>query len=273
MIKEKNAFDFFDGKVIKIPFSLFTNDSEKNNSDFPFAFLTVKQSGSMRFRYNEINENRKNVFDSIDINIEKVIPIELIHSKTVFFLKDGTESKHKQGDGLLTCNKNLIPSVTVADCVPIYLFDPVTKCFCIVHSGWKGTGIAKVAIESAQKILNAKPENFYAIIGAHIHSCCYSVDSERANFFYNNFSKDCITQIDDKENSFALSLAKANIAVLKNAGMKEKNILHINTCTCCDDRLGSFRRETVNTALSPLNFTDANNPPKNFTPMAAFISW
>lgn len=280
-LKDINTINYDNLNIIDnfcLALCFYQDGKEIKSENSPKAFLSLKSNDSMRFRYNEYNPKRdiffqkfKNLNPNKNKNI-KVVPIELCHSKIVYTLKTGDESKNLQGDGLITTNKNLIPSVTVADCVPIYLYDPKTQFFGIVHSGWKGTGICETALEQAKKDFGTNPKDVLAIIGPHIHSCCYNVDSTRGKYFSENFTEKCINKLQD--NSFSLSLAIANIWVLENFGVKPENILHCNTCTCCNNIFGSFRRESVLTAKDgKLNFTDSLEPPRNFTPMAAFIAW
>lgn len=279
-LKDVNTISFENLTKIKdfcLVFSFYENGKQVDTDFFPKGYLSIKKNGSMRFRYNENNPNReiffKNFKNIISYQSEKkIIPIELCHSKTVYTLISGEESENLQGDGLITTNKNLIPSVTVADCVPIYLYDPKTQFFGIVHSGWKGTGICKTAIEQANKDFGTKASDVLAIIGPHIHSCCYNVDKSRGKYFADNFTPEAIKKIHN--DSYSLSLAIANIWVLENAGVKPENILHCNACTCCNNIFGSFRRESVLTSTDgKLNFSDSLEPPRNFTPMAAFIAW
>lgn len=278
MINIKSAFDFekiFDinknNIALKIPFYY---KSKPQMQDVPFGYLSLKSFGSMRFRYKELNPNRQSFFSQKAFYDKTVVPIELTHSKIVYNL-DNQQQKladfllsEPKGDGYITKNKKLIPSVTVADCVPIYLFDNTSKVFGIVHSGWKGTGIISQAIKMAVTNFNANIKTISIIIGPHIQNCCYTVDKERKNYFVQNFTSKSITE---KNNKFYLSLAQANIHCLKTVGILEENILLCNDCTCCNAELGSFRRESVNTSFQKIEFINPNEPPKTFTPMAAFV--
>ena len=42
-------------------------------------------------------------------------------------------------DGVITNEKNLMLLTVEADCVPVYILDPVKKAIGMVHSGWRGT--------------------------------------------------------------------------------------------------------------------------------------
>ena len=42
-------------------------------------------------------------------------------------------------DGHVTATPGVLLTVTVADCIPIYLVDPVARAVALLHSGWRGT--------------------------------------------------------------------------------------------------------------------------------------
>ena len=237
----------------------------------PLWGMSLLAAGSMRFRWNEENLRRDSFLQKLAENkyamnsaAKKIVPLELIHSKIVYDLKSGGETFKKQGDGMIARAENLIPVVTVADCVPIYFYDTESRAFGIVHSGWKGTGIIADAISLAQKNYGANEKNILVAIGAHIKDCCYAVDEARAKFFADEFGADCVKKINGQDGEkFMLSLERANLAVLEKIGVLEENIVVAKNCTCCESSFGSFRREAA-----PLDIADKS---RAFTVQAAFV--
>lgn len=243
----------------------------------PLAGMTLRSASSMRFRWNEENPHRDEFLKTL--TDKTFVPVELIHSHIVYDIKNASDSKNLQGDGLITVNKSLVPTVTVADCMPIFLWEENKGLFGIVHSGWKGTGIAAEAIKLANKNYGTKTEDFCLILGPHIKDCCYIVNKERADYFAENFTPDCLRPLEDGGSCFCggrglpvswnngngplyrLSLLKANLSLLQKAGVKRENINVIDECTCCNEDFGSNRRETA--------FSGTAN---NFTVQAAFIN-
>lgn len=99
------------------------------------------------------------------------------------------------------------------------------------------------------------------VIGPHIQSCCYQVEEERIQYFVANFGSSCILP------PTSLSLAQANINLLRDLGVPEDNVFCYSDCTCCDPRLGSFRRET---ASLPADMA-LEEKLRRFTTMMAFV--
>ncbi len=252
--------------------------------------MTLLSAGTMRFRWNEDNPNRKIRFDKILKKYRKncsgncagddmrcnclpdVVPLELIHSKTVYKIEKASDTDQLQGDGMITDRNNLVPSVTVADCLPVYFYDCVKGVFGIVHSGWKGTGIIGEAVKMAVKEYGCKAENICAAIGPHICEKCYVIEKDRADYFADNFGSECVS-LNEEEKKYNLSLTKANLFVLKQAGVKEENIVVAEDCTCCSvfesgkNIFGSFRRQA---AFLPPE-VDADTRSRSMTVQAAFV--
>ena len=244
----------------------------------PVCGLSLKAAGSMRFRWNETNPNREKLkwlnSENTASNTGELVPVQLDHTHIVYDIKSTEDTRDKIGDGLITTNRSLIPTVTVADCMPLYLYDPVTGVFGIVHSGWKGTGIIVDAIKLAGKNYGARVEDFCIILGPHFRDCCYIVNEERANWFAENFTPDCVRPLEagikvdwntGGGQLYRLSLEKANLAAIKKAGVPDENIWIHPACTCCFKengiyKYGSNRRETKE-----------NGAPDKFTVQAAFI--
>ena len=281
---------YFDGKALP--------DSESHAR----WGMTLLKAGSMRFRWTETNENRARTLKTILKELRnpvcsgncssaeslcdcklRLAPIELIHSKDVFVTKTGGDTKNLQGDGIITKNPLSVPCITVADCVPIFLYDKKTKSFGAFHSGWRGTGIVALGARKMREEFGSNPEDISAAIGPHIENCCYRVDEERAEYFAKNFGGHCVKQDKCSSNPkdeapaglfpYRLSLTEANLFVLRQSGIKEENIVLAKDCTCCarfkngDNVFGSFRREA---AFLPPE-TDALTRSKSMTVQAGFV--
>lgn len=150
-----------------------------------------------------------------------------------------------QGDAVLTKRDDILISVSVADCLPIFLVEEKRRVIGMVHAGWRGTllGIARRSIKSAEHQLKCDPSNFTALFGPCIHSCCYQVSRHVGVLF----GKECTSVGED--GGVMLDLVRANMKQLARCGVREEKMFVVDRCTCCDrEQFSSYRREGENTA-------------------------
>jgi YfiH family protein len=156
-----------------------------------------------------------------------------------------------QGDGMVTADRDLCLLVTVADCLPVFLYDTESGAFGLLHSGWRGTGIVLSALALMEERWHTRPESLAAVLGPCIGVCCYSVDGERAAAFEEEFGGGGgpypLGPVTERRVSEAgpprryLNLRAANARLLAAAGIR--HIAVCGNCTFTDERLGSYRRE------------------------------
>ncbi len=83
-------------------------------------------------------------------------------------------------DGHATRSPGVLLTVTVADCVPAFLVDPVQRAVAIVHAGWRG--VAAGVFESSAGLLRdrfgSRVEDLVVHLGPAICADCYEVGPE-----------------------------------------------------------------------------------------------
>jgi len=228
---------------VMMPF--YRGGAPLEGSGIPRWGMSLCAAGSMRFRWNEQNPVReaflRDMFTVIGLT---PVYLELVHSQTICTVQVAADVSLQKGDGMIMRDKSFVPVVTVADCMPIFLFDPVTGVFGALHSGWKGTGIVAQALQQAHDTFGTDSANVCVVMGPHIHQCCYTVDEERARYFNERFGSGCAVPA-AAPGTFSLSLEQANLHILEQAGVPAENIAVSSDCTCCNPLFGSFRREAA----------------------------
>lgn len=147
-------------------------------------------------------------------------------------------------DGLITKEKN-IPIITFfADCVPIFMYDPILEVIALVHSGWRGTleEIGKKMIVFMEELYGSKAENICCAIAPSICFQCYEVSEEVAVAFQDKFQNQFFERgialsnlLYRKENGkYQLNLHKACEISLLSAGIQSENMDITDLCTCCN---------------------------------------
>lgn len=251
----------------------FPGGSAREAAGEPLALLSLRPAGSLRYQAPGANPLREGFFRGLGIRPGRVVGVELHHSRRVLFLDPPFASAEGEGaferdglalagldpgalegdarcegdggpeaapgvDGLVTRDPALLPCVTVADCMPLWLLDRGSGAFGVLHSGWKGTGILAAALRGMGKRFGTEPGRLALILGPAIGPCCYAVPPARAEYFAREFGEEAV----ERDGASArLDLRKANIALARSLGVGA--LLSIEACSSCDPRLGSFRRE------------------------------
>ena len=163
-------------------------------------------------------------------------------------------------DGMITNEPGIILATFYADCVPLFLVDPVNKAIGLSHSGWRGTvgKMGKATLEKMKVEYGTKPEDVHAAIAPSICQLCYEVSADVALAFADAFPKDdekaaqylsryqhdfSQKELDNclfyqKENGkYQLNLWYANFRVFRDAGVPDENIEVTDICTCCNPEL------------------------------------
>lgn len=83
-------------------------------------------------------------------------------------------------DGHATDQPGLLLSVSVADCVPVFLADARTRTVAAAHAGWRGTagGILERTIGGMTEAWGSRPDDIHVHLGPSICGQCYEVGPE-----------------------------------------------------------------------------------------------
>ncbi|MDO4952914.1 MAG: peptidoglycan editing factor PgeF [Synergistaceae bacterium] len=198
-------------------------------------------------------ESWKKLAEQFDISLSDIIRPSQTHTSAVRFvtkqnggegiLKLETESGF---DGIAANEKKLMLCTLEADCVPVYLYDPVQKAAAMVHSGWKGTAgkISENAVKVMAEKFGTKAENLIAATGPCICPDCYEVSAGLLPRFEEKFSREETAKIfTPKENGkYLLNLPFAIRLTLEKLGVKRENVSHSEICTFHSGVCPSFRK-------------------------------
>ena len=177
-----------------------------------------------------------------DFNLEQIEYLNQIHSDNVYIYNGSEDIKNKEGDALITKEKNTAIGVFTADCVPIIIVDAKKNIIASIHSGWRGT-FNSIVIKTLEKMVtefNIDTNETKVFIGPHIRQCCYEVSEELKK----NFIDKTKTNEDILFKSRNLSMEECILKDIREFGIKEENIYSLKLCTHCEDnvKLYSYRK-------------------------------
>ena len=220
------------------------------SSDYIFIFSNRK-SGNMSLFYGNTKDalkNRNNFLSGAGINYQDLICAKQVHGSRVQYVTENDKGSGASDygasipdtDAIITDKNNLPLAMFTADCLSIFLFDPLTLSIGLIHAGWRSSkeNIVYKTIQAMQEKFGANPEDLFVEFGPSIRECCYEVKDEFKGLFPVELIK--------RDGKFYLNLSGINKMQLLDSGVKESNISDPAICTSCrNGELFSYRREGV----------------------------
>ena len=93
------------------------------------------------------------------------------------------ERDYQDIDGLITNVPGMTLVTFYADCVPLYVLDPIHKAIGLSHSGWRGTvnRMGNATLDAMKRAYGTKAEDVIVCIGPSICQDCFEVGEEVAD--------------------------------------------------------------------------------------------
>lgn len=184
-----------------------------------------------------VKRNRYLFFSRVGISEKNIVTQNQTHSANITYCENPEHLRNN--DGIYTPVKNLFLSVTIADCIPVFIYCSDKKIVAAVHSGWKGTAneISSKMINELKTKYSVNPKSIYCYIGPGISVKHYEIGKD----IINNFSEESLEFRDDK---IFLDLKKEIFSQLRDSEIPEINIEVSDYCTFERlDLFHSYRRD------------------------------
>src|SRR4030042_78331 len=150
-------------------------------SDGPFFSLNLgTQTGDDPHR---VFCNRNKLLSHLNWDSPSVVIPNQVHGKNVVLITkerwNNDTTPHglvlSGVDGLTTKEKGVLLMIKVADCIPVFLYDPANPAISLIHAGWRGTanGIIAQGIGAMRTYFGTKPKTIQAGIGPGIGGGCF----------------------------------------------------------------------------------------------------
>ena len=184
-----------------------------------------------------VDMNRELFFGRLGIRVPDLAIPGQVHGDAIAVVRGS--GNYPATDGLMSGNPGVFLVVTVADCLPVFLFDPRTRTVAMVHAGWRGSGsgIVEKAVRLMTSQRGVRPGDLIAFLGPCAGVCCYGVRDDVAGQFPRR-------HIREKDGKLFLDLREINHEMLLGAGVPGTSIELSDQCTICGPRLfHSYRRD------------------------------
>ncbi len=237
----------------------------KKLNEYPWLMnaFSTRKGGVSKGQYAEMNlsftvgddpetvkENFRIFGDAIGIKREQMVYAAQTHTNNVMRVDPSfkgmgvlRDRNFDNIDGLVTDAPGVCLVGSYADCVPLYIVDPVRHCIGLSHSGWRGTvtKIGRNTIELMRKEFGTDPDDLICCIGPCIGKECYEVSADVAEEFkkaYTSAQCDRIYMpVEGREGKYLLDLPMANCLLFEECGVRPENIILPDLCTSCNKEL------------------------------------
>lgn len=140
-----------------------------------------------------------------------------------------------EGDGHATDASGLLLTVTLADCVPVFIVDPARRTVALLHAGWRGTAadVVEAGLDTLSESFGSDPGELLVHLGPAICGGCYEVGPE---VFH------ALGEAAPRAPA-AIDLRSVIRRRASAAGVRARNVTVSGECTLCGDgRYYSHRR-------------------------------
>ncbi len=215
--------------------------SQGKYAQMNFAFTTGDKK-------EHVLENYQRMANALEVDIKKMVLSYQTHTTNVRVVTEEDFGKgiridrdYRDVDGLITNVAGVTLVTFYADCVPLYMIDPVHGAIGLSHSGWRGTvgKIGAITLEKMKETYGTDPKDVLVAIGPSICGDCFEVGKEVIEDFEAVFDIAEEAQWYRKKASgkYDLNLWKVNQQIFEECGVKAENIIITDVCTKCNPEL------------------------------------
>lgn len=201
------------------------------------AIQTTKSALDMK-----VKENLLSVLKEANLHNKYVVGKQT-HSTNIVCIYKGKEYENlDEIDGYISNDTDFTLVTFYADCLPIFLLDPINNVFGVLHGGWRGSAnkILEKGIKLMIKNYQCDISNILVCFGIGISAKNYEIKEDTVQKLKTLLDFD--NMIVYKENKIYLDNMKMNKKIALNCGILEKNIFENNYCTYEGD-FYSYRKD------------------------------
>ncbi len=159
------------------------------------------------------------------------------HSNKIKFVNKPLQKQ--KVDGFISRKKDIVLTIKVGDCIPLFLFENKIGLSGLIHSGWRGT-VGEIAINAIQIMVQngGDPSHIRAIIGPSICRNHFEVRDDIVAQFPSKYV------VPNGDELFKVDLKEMVLDQLISMGVNAEAIYNCDLCTFCrEDLFFSYRRD------------------------------
>ena len=266
-LSNESMIQINDRKIKYLQFRRLLEYGDKLQHCYSLRPLDFGKNSDYNVSKGRIHKEYEIICNSLGLNENSIYRPRQMHTNNV--KKVGNEAPgiftedFDNVDGLVTNKNDKALSLSFADCISLFFYDPVKNVIGDIHSGWRGTykEIGREAIHLLKNEYGSNSEDLICCIGPSIKKCCFEVSKDVRDIFYEKFKWtgkiDKIIFPSNKPGKYYIDTVLINRLILEDEGIKSENIIESDICTKCNhDKIHSYRAEGekfgINTAIISL---------------------
>lgn len=204
--------------------TLIVAESTRHGGVSPSPYKSLNLGFNTADQPEHTTENRRRFLDALGAGADSGWSARLATSHQVHGTEilNATEPGRFDGyDALMTNKPGLLIGVSIADCVPILIYDQQQQAVAAIHAGWRGTvgGIVAKTLQAMQHQFGTQAVNCYAYVGTCIDESSFVVGQEVADQFDGAFKR-----VDSYSDTIFVNLKSANTRQLTDFGIPTAQI-------------------------------------------------
>lgn len=187
----------------------------------------------------EAYQRRRRLFQKIlDASEWGWCSLNQVHSRKVVWNPTPGETPTLEADGMLSDRSEIFFTVTVADCLPIWIVDSEIGVVGILHAGWRSTvsGIMGEALEILLAQGSALRKT-HVVIGPGLQKCCFEVGIEVLEALHDAYPDVTRFVVSRHHNRWYVDLVALNVIQARKYRLGRHQIHPIRVCTRCNPHL------------------------------------
>lgn len=198
---------------------LVAAESTRHGGVSPAPYTSLNLGKSTDDAPENTAENRRRFCAALGFSVEQLAWSRQVHGAGVLH---ATSPGGAEGyDALVTQTPGVFLAVSVADCVPVLVYDPKRRAVAAIHAGWRGAaaGLVGKALRLMAERFGTEGADCLAYVGTCIDECSFEVGPEVAAAFHPAFKR-----LDPDRGKYLVDLKKACAAQLRDFGIPERAI-------------------------------------------------
>lgn len=199
--------------------TLIAAESTRHGGVSPAPFASLNLGINTDDNPANVDQNRQLFFQDIGADTLGFASSHQVHGTDVLTVVEA--GRFNGYDALITNRPGVLVGVTVADCVPILVYDPEHQAVAAIHAGWRGTvgGIVTKTLAAMQHQFGTMGAQCYAYVGTSIDETTFEVGEDVATQFAPAF-----VQTNPENQKTCADLKAANLSLLTAFGVPRAHI-------------------------------------------------